>query len=272
MAEAANLDAIAAEAVATLGSAHQIAPFSSRYPAFGLVDAYRVTAKVRTLREKTGEIALGRKIGFTNRTIWPEYGVYAPIWGYMYDRTVHDLDGIQETFSLAGLSEPKIEPEIIFGLSAAPAPGMDAKALLSCIGWVAQGFEVVASVFPGWQFKAADAVSAFGLHGALLIGQRQPLRGAEDAWVSTLSGFEIDLFRDAELADHGAGRNVLDSPLLALRHLVDVLTQDNANPPLAAGEIVTTGTLTRALPIKTGEVWSTQLAGIALDGARVRFG
>jgi 2-oxo-3-hexenedioate decarboxylase len=271
MTDATNLDAIAAEAVATLGTGRQIAPFSSRYPDLDLQRGYGVTARVRSLREKAGEIVRGRKIGFTNRTIWPEYGVYAPIWGYMYDRTVHDLDGIQETFSLAGLSEPKIEPEIIFGLSTAPAPGMDAKALLACIGWVAQGFEVVASVFPGWQFKAPDAISAFGLHGALLIGQRQPLKGAEDAWVSALSTFEIDLLRDGEVADHGAGRNVLESPLLALRHLVEVLAEDKANPPLSAGEIVTTGTLTRALPIKAGEVWSAELSGVALDGARVRF-
>jgi hypothetical protein len=29
----------------------------------------------------------------------------------------------------------------------------------------------------------------------------------------------------------------------ALRHLVDLLARDQINPPLAAGEIVTTGTL-----------------------------
>lgn len=271
MAEAANLDAIAAEAVATLGTARQVAPFSARYPDFDLQQSYSVTAKVRSLREKAGEVARGRKIGFTNRALWAEYGVYAPIWGYMYDRTVHDLDKIQEAFSLAGLPEPKIEPEIMFGLSAAPQPGMDAKALLSCIEWVAQGFEVVASIFPDWKFKAPDGVSGFGLHGALLIGRRHSPRGADDTWVSALAGFEIDLLRNGEPADHGAGRNVLDSPLLALRHLVDVLAEDKVNPPLAAGEIVTTGTLTRALPIGPGEVWSTKLSGVALDGARVRF-
>ncbi len=269
--DAATLDSIAAEAFALLGSERQLAPFSSRHRSFGIDDAYRVTAKVRALREKSGEVPRGRKIGFTNRTIWSEYGVHAPIWGYVYDRTVHDLANIDETFSLAGLSNPRIEPEIIFGLSAAPRPGMDAKQLMSCIGWVAQGFEIVQSVFPDWKFAAADAIAACGLHGALLIGQRRPLSGGEEAWVSSLAAFEIDLSCDGELADHGAARNVLDSPLLALRHLVDVLAADRINPPLAAGEIVTTGTLTRALPIEADEVWSTRLTGVALEGARVRF-
>jgi hypothetical protein len=45
---------------------------------------------------------------------------------------------------------------------------------------------------------------------------------------------------------------------------------DRVNPPLAAGEIVTTGTLTRALPVSAGETWRTELTGVALDGLCVR--
>jgi 2-oxo-3-hexenedioate decarboxylase len=268
---APDLDAIAGEVCSILGTGRQIAPFSSRYPGFDLKQAYRVAAKVRALREKRGESPRGRKIGFTNRTIWAQYGVYAPIWGYVYDRTIHDLDDVRGRFSLAGLADPRIEPEIIFGLSAAPRPGMHAKELPACIGWVAQGFEVVQSAFPDWRFAAADTVAAFGLHGALLIGPRHPLCGAEEVWASALASFEIDLFRGGEPVDHGAAGNVLDGPLFALAHLIDALAEDSANPPLAAGEIVTTGTLTQALPVHAGEVWNTRLTGIALDGVRVEF-
>jgi 2-oxo-3-hexenedioate decarboxylase len=268
---AANLDAIAAEAVSVLGTARQVAPFSSRYSGFELKDAYRVTAKVRALREKSGESARGRKIGFTNRTIWAQFGMDAPMWGYLYDRTIHDLANIDGTFSLTGLAEPRIEPEIVFGLGAAPRPGMDATQLLACIDWVAQGFEVVQSIFPEWRFAPPDTVAAFGMHGALLIGPRHPLRGAEQVWASALSTFEIDLRCGGDLVDHGAARNVLDGPLFALAHLIDVLAKDPASPPLAAGEIVTTGTLTQAPRVHPGEVWSTRLTGIALDGVSVKL-
>ena len=268
---ATNLDAVAAELFGLLGTGRQITPLSARHRDFDLDTAYRITPKIRSLRERAGETVRGRKIGFTNRTIWAEYGVYAPIWGYVYDRTVHDLENIRGTFSLAGLADPRIEPEIVFGLSAAPQQAMDAKALLSCIGWVAQGFELVQSVFPDWRFQAADTVAAFGLHGALLIGRRRPLQGGEQAWAASLETFEIDLDSNGDLADHGVARNVLDGPLFALRHLVEVLAKDPHNPPLAAGEIVTTGTLTRALPVKAGETWSARLTGIALEGASVRF-
>ena len=45
-------------------------------------------SQLRRLRESRGETPVGRKIGFTNRITWPDY---APMWGYLYDRTVHDL-------------------------------------------------------------------------------------------------------------------------------------------------------------------------------------
>jgi len=60
-----------------------------RLSAFDLDDAYRVTAAIRQMRETRGEMPVGRKIGFTNRTIWTEYNVYEPVWGYVYYRTVH---------------------------------------------------------------------------------------------------------------------------------------------------------------------------------------
>src|SRR5262245_35731855 len=98
-----------------------------------MAEAYAVTAAVRRSREARGEHVVGRKIGFTNTTIWEEYGVHAPIWGYMYDTTVFDLAGLSGGFDVAHLLEPRIEPEIVFGLARAPQAGMDERALLDCI-------------------------------------------------------------------------------------------------------------------------------------------
>jgi 2-oxo-3-hexenedioate decarboxylase len=263
-----DVKAVASEALAALDTGGRIAPFSARLSTFDLDDAYRVTAEIRQMREMRGEMPVGRKIGFTNRSVWAEY---APIWGYVYDRTVHNLAEIGDTFSLVGLAEPQIEPEIVFKLARAPASGMDETALLACLDWVGHGFEIVQSIFPGWKFSAPDAVAAFGLHGALLIGSRHSIAAHAENWRRTLSTFEIDLKRDGTVADHGRATNVLDGPVSALRHLVDILGRDTVNPPLAAGEIVTTGTLTRALPVSAGETWTTELTGVGLDGICVRF-
>lgn len=261
------IDAVAAEVFATIGTGRQIRPFSSRRAVFGLDESYHVAARVRQMREARGERVVGRKIGFTNRRVW----AHAPAWGYIYDSTVHDLIKIDETFPLAGLAEPRIEPEVVFQLAVAPAPDLDESGLLACIEWVAPGFEIVQSIFPGWKFSAADAVAGVGVHGALLLGPRHPVALSTAPWSRTLSTFEIDLKRNGAVADHGCAANVLDGPVSALRHLIGLLAHDAANPPLAAGEFVATGTLTRALPVAPGETWTTELKGVALANLRVRF-
>jgi 2-oxo-3-hexenedioate decarboxylase len=124
------------------------------------------------------------------------------------------------------------------------------------------------SIFPNWLFRAPDTVAAYGLHGRLFIGPRHFAASRREEWPRELSSFEIDLFRNGDRVDHGAAANVLDGPLFALGHLVETLARDPLSPPLAAGEIVTTGTLTRAFPVAAGGEWTTKLSGIPLEGAR----
>lgn len=265
-------ETIANTVLAALTENHQIAPFSRTAAGFDLAAAYEVTALLRAHRIARGERPVGRKIGFTNRTIWEEYKVYAPIWGDMYDDTVYDLAALPSDFPLSGMAEPRLEPEIIVRLARAPEPDMDETALLGCIEWIAHGFEIVQSSFPGWNFAASDAVAGGGLHGALLVGPRAAPGTAAEDWRQALRTFEIELYRDGELVDRGQAANVLDGPLLALQHLCGLLADDPFNPSLAAGEIVTTGTVTRAFPIAAGERWSTRVFGLPLDGVAVTFG
>lgn len=263
---------VAQEVLAALSSGQQIMPFSTRIEGFDVPSAYAVAAELRRLRCARGEIHVGRKIGFSNRTIWAEYGVFAPISGDMYASTVHDVVTGPASFPLAGLSEPRIEPEIAFGLGSAPQAGMDEAALIACIAWVSHGYEIVHSIFPGWRFAAADVVAAGGVHGVMLLGPRRRIEPALAAdWLQRLAQFEIELLRDGIPVDRGHARNVLDGPLCALRHLVDLLEMDPHNPPLAAGEIVTTGTVTRAFPIAAGERWSTRVEGLPLPILDVTF-
>ena len=265
----ATLRNIASEAFAAFNSGgRHVQSFSARYPEFTLDDAYRVTALANELRVAKGYKPIGRKAGFTNRQMWDEYGVRAPNWGYVYDRTLHDL---AVPLPLAPYTEPKIEPEIMFGLAAPPSPGMDDAALLSCIAWVAHGFEIVQSIFPGWKFSLPDCTAANAMHGALLIGPRHDIGTNAKEWLRALAQFEVELYCDGKLMERGRGSNVLEGPLSAVRYLVELLARDPNNPPLAAGEIVSTGTLTRALPVKAGETWTTKLKGIALEDVSLRF-
>lgn len=266
----ATAAAIAGEVLAALDGGRQIPPFSARDADLSLETAYRAAVHLRALRGARGERQIGRKIGFTNRAIWAQYRVDRPIWGDVYDTTLHRLGAGGGAFRLAGLCEPQIEPEIVFGLSAAPAAGMDDAALMNCIGWAGHGFEIVQSIFPGWRFSAADTVAAGGLHGALLLGDAIAVAHLPDIH-RALATFELVLSCDGKVIDRGGGASVLGSPLAALRHLVEELAERGSDP-LRAGEIVTTGTLTRAFPVAPGQTWSSAISGIGLRGLTVAFG
>jgi len=259
---------IADEALAALGTGRQVEPYSARRPPIALADAYRVARAIRDMRAARGEAPVGRKIGFTNRSAWVKSGAQTPVWSYIYASTVHDL-GSATKAALTGLPEPRIEPEIVLGLARAPSAEMDERALAGCVGWVAHGFEIVQSLFPDWAIRPEDAAIGFGMHASLWIGQRRPFAERAPQWIEELPVFRVELSRDGAPVERGVGANVLDGPLTALRALVAMLATDPHNPPLAAGEIVTTGTLTAAPPIAPGEVWMTRLTGIPLPGLRL---
>lgn len=254
---------LARELISLHESPHEVAPFSERYPGLTAQAGYEAAQALHEHRVAGGWRPVGRKIGFTNRTIWPRYGVYEPIWGTVYDRTMLRAVGNRARVPLAGLVNPRIEPEICFLLRASPGAG----PLVDCIEWMAHSVEIVQCHHPAWKLALADSTANNGLHGRLIVGAPAPL--PIDAR-SVLAGIEIRLFRGGRLIDQGVGENVLGSPLAALEHLVGVLARQGARP-LAAGEIVTTGVITDAHPVAPGEIWSTQINGGGLAGLTIEF-
>jgi 2-keto-4-pentenoate hydratase len=130
---------------------------------------------------------------------------------------------------------------------------------------------MVQSHFRGWKFQVADTIADWALHGTLLVGEPQSVDRIGPGIVSRLESFTIALSCDGDVREVGCGSNVLGSPLAAAAHLIAVLAKQPQAKALQAGELVTTGTLTVALPIRAGETWSTVLDGIALPGISVAF-
>jgi 2-oxo-3-hexenedioate decarboxylase len=174
--------------------------------------------------------------------------------------------------ALAGFHEPRIEPELVFKLAGPLPAGNDPLELLAQVDWIAAGFEIVHSMFPGWRFRAPDCTVAFGLHGALVVGEPLAVTAANRTRLAAaLPTFPVQLFRAGELIEQGSGANVLGSPLNALAHLRDTLAAQPDSPPLAAGEIVTTGTLTDAQPVAPGETWTSRYDQLGIAGLAFAF-
>jgi 2-oxo-3-hexenedioate decarboxylase len=296
-------------------------PLTACVTEFTIDEAYAVALEVMRRRERAGWRRIGRKIGFTNTSIWQQYAVDRPMFGYMYDQTVSYTDnsrdspspksergsggevrsaqsqpppseaesrdegdvnqasqkimpwvsthgaGNQPLLSLSGLVQPLIEPEICFKLKAPLPPSVDPVELLRAVDWIGHGFEVVQCHFPDWKFAIADTIADGGLHGRYFVGPRFPVEtGSESELARRLATFRVTLSRDGKATATGGGASVLGSPVHALAHLAELLASLPDHPPLEAGELITTGTLTNALPVSPCETWSTQIHGLDLAG------
>ena len=73
-----------------------------------------------------------------------------------------------------------------------------------------------------------------------------------------LSNFTIGLAGGGGVTVRGHASNVLGGPLKALQFLIDELARLPNCEPLEAGELVTTGTLTEAMPARAGDLWTTE--------------
>jgi 2-keto-4-pentenoate hydratase len=247
-------------------------PPSSR-PGFDLRAAYEVEAELQQLREAAGHRAIGRKVGYANKAMWRVLRLETLVWAHMYDDTVHYSEGNSSTLTLLHPRSLKIEPEIVFGLKQPMVgEGLDAAAALASTDWLALGFEIIDCPFPGWRFQPSDFVASFGLHAALLVGEK--IRVQPDLiskLVDELPRFKVRMLKSGELVEEGSGRNSLKSPALCLAELGTAIARRFPSDPLGAGEIVSSGTLTAGHATAKGDLWTAEVEGISLPSLTLRL-
>jgi len=171
------------------------------------------------------------------------------------------------SISLRGSVAPRIEPEIAFKLRAPiPTGCRDPEVILSSIEWLAPSFEIVDCHFAGWKFRPAESAADFSFHWRLVVGEPHTVDSAQVAELANqLRDCQVALKRNGEIKERGVGSNALDHPALALAFLADILVTQPQFDTLAAGEVITTGTLTAALPIQPGETWGSEITGLPVS-------
>ena len=132
------------------------------------------------------------------------------------------------------------------------------------------------SAYPEWSFTAAESFAAQSLHAALLVGPRRKVLN-HGQLAAYLCAVRLNMTCNGGVIADGDGTAVLDGPIQAFAHLVEMLA---AQPPLAeplrlrAGSVITTGTLTDAQPLLPRQHWQTgissaaspEIAGSTLEG------
>lgn len=261
--------AVAQEIIEAYAKRELIAPPSSRDGGFDLATAYAVEAEIARARRASGHQPVGWKVGYANRAMWRALEIETVAWAHMYDDTVRYADWNDATLSIASMFAPWIEPEIVFKLAQPPASA-DPIAVLEATEWIALGFEIVDCVFPDRTFQPSDFVASGGLHAGLVVGEPVYIEPEDIARLATeLSEFTVRLLRNNELVEEGAAANVLEGPALCVGELAEAMKR-RGGETLRAGDVISTGGLTAALPMTAGDTWIASLSGLSPSSLTLR--
>ncbi len=262
-----DIEQLATELIAARRDRATVPSVAARHPGFSMSQGYAVANAIARRRIDAGDAVAGRKIGLTNRGQWAQKQTHSPIWGYVHDSTLLLARDGKISVDLGEARAARLEPEFAFRLSR-PIGRADTgyEALLGCIEWAAPCFELIDSHFEGWNFNAAEGIADSGVHYRLVVGE--PLMMASmpaAALAAALESCQVTLSLNGEVVERGVGSNTLGHPLKALAAFVEILAADRESEPLAAGEVVTTGTLTTPRDIAPGQTWAMQVSGVAFD-------
>jgi len=238
----------------------------SARPSFDMDMAYAVEGALKSLREGQGHRSVGRKVGYANKAMWRAFKLETLVWAHMYDDTVHHAENSEAALTIAHPRSLRIEPEIVFCLKQPiSTPALDAAGALACVDWLALGFEIIDCPYPDWKFQPCDFVASFGLHAALVVGEK--MRVTPDSisrLVDELPRFTLKISRNGRFVEEGSGKNSLRSPALCLAELGAAIMRRFPDEMLGAGELVSSGTLTAGHETKSGDSWTAEVSGIAL--------
>lgn len=255
---------LADEIASAYADRRTIDPPTSRHPGFDVASAYAVERELVRKRQAEGHSIAGLKVGFANKAMWRVLKLDTLVWGHMYDDTVRYASEGAATLAIGAMVSPKIEPEIVFKMKRPLAGSADAAAALDAVEWMAIGFEIIDCVYPDWKFQPADFVAAYGLHAALIVGQPLTIDAAAVTdLVERLPQCKIKLSRSSAVVAEGAGKNSLRNPALCLAELASALERQSGHG-LAAGMLVSSGTLTESQPIAADETWRVDVEGLEL--------
>ncbi|MGB6027673.1 MAG: hypothetical protein WBG40_20955, partial [Candidatus Sulfotelmatobacter sp.] len=234
---------------------------------------YEVEAMLKRFRESGGHKAVGRKVGYANKAMWRVLKLETLVWAHMYEDTVHYSDGNSGAVSIAYPRSLKVEPEIVFGLKrTVKSESLDAHAALEASDWLALGFEIIDCPFPDWKFQPSDFVACYGLHAALVVGERLQVRSDRiSKLVEELPRFKVRVSKSGDLVEEGSGKNSLKSPALCLAELGAAVAKRFPTQPLGAGEIVSSGTLTAGHLTTSGDLWTFEVERLALPSLSLRL-
>ncbi|WP_435068777.1 2-keto-4-pentenoate hydratase [Haloplanus sp. C73] len=216
-----------------------------------VADGYAIQRAALDRREDRAGPTVGYKVGFTSEAIQSTLGVDSPAYGRVLADTVQS----EGRLDASGIVDPKLEPELAVRLGSALDPPVTAIDVLGAIESVVPVLEVVDSRVADWTMTAGSAVADNALAARVVHGERTADPTGFDL---ALEGVEVR--RNGERTATGIGADVLGSPVRVVAWLAETLADHGER--LAAGDIVSTGSLTELVPVEPGDTVEARFASL----------
>jgi 2-keto-4-pentenoate hydratase len=209
-------------------------------PQLTLGEAYRVQDELTSMHVSAGRQIVGYKLGYTSLAMRRQMGVGAPNFGPLYADMIVDSGS-----TVRGFMQPRLEPEIavIMGRDIAGS-GLLLHEVAGAVAKVRTCLEIVDSIWRDYLFSVeqntADGSSAAGV----VLGPELDVQPLECNRVC------VCLEAGGEAVATATGSAASGHPLLGLAWLCDQLARRGEG--LRAGQLIITGGLTAAIPLKNG--------------------
>jgi len=222
-------------------TATPIEPLTAEAGDLTIDDAYAVQRAGRALRVAAGARVAGHKIGLTSEAIQRQLGVDQPDYGYLLASMI--VDG-GAAIDVSRLIAPRVEGEVAFILGEAiEGERVSADDVLAATAAVAPALEVIDSRIADWRIRLPDTIADNASSAVAVIGEPCAPDGID------LPGLRMALSVGEETVE-GSGAAVLGHPATSVAWLVRALARHGEG--LAAGEIVLSGALARAVDVSAG--------------------
>lgn len=226
-----------------------VEPFSARFEGFSREHADAVRRAWLALLTAEGRRVAGAKLGAVERQWRGRIQALDAPWGYILDINLL-ADGT--TLPAAQVIQPRVEGEFAFLLARDLAgPGVTAAHALAATAGVCAAFEIIESRFTR-KGTPEDAWADNLSHGYAVIGTRLVPPGSLD-----LAAAMVRLKINGEEKGAGAGAKIAGHPVHGLVALAN-------RQPLRAGDVILTGSVTGAFPVKAGDQIRGEFDGLGI--------
>jgi len=229
----------AARIFAAHSSRETLSPITDR-AALTLDDAYAIQTLLTQARLNRGERLIGWKLGYMSLAMRLQMRVESPNFGPLTDAMVLESgSAVPDT-----MTQPRVEPEIALRFERDVPWGADRDAVLRCVGSADASLEVVDSVWTDYRFTLEDNTADGSSAAGVVMGPALPLDAIEHA--------QVAMWVDGTPAGSGVGSDAGGHPADGVVWLVQQLSAIGHR--LRAGDIVLTGGITRAAPLRPGSI------------------